>query len=401
MVRSGAVVTSVSVVIPYYEDAAGLTQVVTAVRAQEFDGQVEVIVADDGSPTPPPPDLDVTVVRQDDRGFRAAAARNLGASVATGDVLVFLDGDTVPEPGFLRALVPHVEHDRRCIAVATRLTGPEQQEPQWLQDAWEQTNHLADADDTSWRFILSAALACSREFFEHIGGFDGSIVGYGGEDWEFAFHAWNEGATFVHEPAAVATHDEPDWGGRGADAGEKNVETVALAHRISHPLARPRGVILEVPDILVVIDSAVGSGQDGAGVMEALVSAWLDTGDVHVSVPTAQPLFQHDPRVHQEISAQPAGSRGAPRIIIHLEQAATPSATLLQDIGPALDARHPLDLVLNTADGAVRVGSVTTRRARALAHDATDQPQGRPTALEVPWELLEGPVRLERFFAGW
>ncbi|MYW74740.1 glycosyltransferase, partial [Pseudonocardia sp. SID8383] len=67
------------------------------------------VVADDGSPEPPDPaalagPVPVRVVTQDDRGFRAAAARNRGAAQVEGDVLVFLDADTVPGPGFVAAL---------------------------------------------------------------------------------------------------------------------------------------------------------------------------------------------------------------------------------------------------------------------------------------------------------
>ena len=46
----------------------------------------------------------VRVVRQPRDGFRAAAARNLGAGHARGRVLCFLDGDTVPEDGYVAAL---------------------------------------------------------------------------------------------------------------------------------------------------------------------------------------------------------------------------------------------------------------------------------------------------------
>ena len=41
--------------------------------------RLQVVVADDGSDPLPEVPADVTLVSQDDRGFRAAAARNLGA----------------------------------------------------------------------------------------------------------------------------------------------------------------------------------------------------------------------------------------------------------------------------------------------------------------------------------
>lgn len=107
----------VSVVIPARNEEALIARVVRAVLGQCPDGSaVEVIVADDGS-------ADRT--REEARGAGArvvetgadvrggirgvgrgpAAARNLGASVAAGNPLVFLDADCVPGEGWLDAIL--------------------------------------------------------------------------------------------------------------------------------------------------------------------------------------------------------------------------------------------------------------------------------------------------------
>ena len=95
--------------VPYFEAQHQLDLVLAGLAAQTHPAsRLEVVVADDGSSTPPDlgaaGPLTAQLVRQPDRGFRAAAARNLGASAASGDVLVFLDGDTVPEPAYLERL---------------------------------------------------------------------------------------------------------------------------------------------------------------------------------------------------------------------------------------------------------------------------------------------------------
>ena len=107
----------VSVVVPHFEQQAQLDRTLAAVLAQE---PAEVVVADDGSAVAPVVPAGVRLVRQDDRGFRAAAARNLGAAQTTGDVLVFLDADTVPEPGFLDALVRRAAACPDVLAVGRR-----------------------------------------------------------------------------------------------------------------------------------------------------------------------------------------------------------------------------------------------------------------------------------------
>ena len=100
-VPSSDVPKSVDVVIPFYEDQPMLDRILTALRHQSDPRRtVRVIVSDDGSRTAPVVPPEVTVVRQDDRGFRASAARHLGACAGDGDLLLFLDGDTVPGPDF-------------------------------------------------------------------------------------------------------------------------------------------------------------------------------------------------------------------------------------------------------------------------------------------------------------
>lgn len=360
----------VSVVIPHYNDHEVLARTVKSVRAQDYPGPVEIVVADDGSPTPPAIE-DAIVVTQPDEGFRAAAARNQGAAAASGDILAFVDADTILEPDYLRQVTSCLAGRPRGVVVGTRTTGPDRTEPEWLRRAWADTDDLARADDTSWRFIISAVLTCHRAFFTDLGGFDATLVGYGGEDWDFGYRAWNAGATFIHSPHARAHHPQPDWGARHDDplaaAAEKNAESIALATRITHPIARPAGVIFERTDIVVRL-----RGKWGPGVSEAVIASWLSLGDVAVVVDKPPQLFAQDPRVRTQ--ADPA------RIEVALERALAPTDALLQAL-----RRHGHV----TAPGLV----ASTARARALHTQAT--------AVDGVCTPVEGPIRLERLFAGW
>lgn len=87
-----------SVIIPSYGRPQYLQEAVRSVLGQTVD-DLEVIVVDDASPTPITVDAagPIRVIRAEVNGG-AAAARNLGASVATGDVLTFLDDDDVWMP---------------------------------------------------------------------------------------------------------------------------------------------------------------------------------------------------------------------------------------------------------------------------------------------------------------
>ncbi|MBP3947728.1 glycosyltransferase [Corynebacterium sp. Marseille-P3884] len=390
----------ISVVIPHYNAPEHLARVVAAVRAQDVADEVEIIVADDGSDQVP----DVpgaTVVTQEDRGFRAAAARNLGATHANGEILAFLDGDTVPEPGYLAASTRHIKADPHAVVVGTRLTGPERTEPQWLIDAWSTTHHLSSPDDTSWRFIISSVLTCSREFFERIGGFDGSFVGYGGEDWEFGFRAWNAGATFVHEPAAIAVHDEEDFGCRFPDAAEearvKNAETTALAHRITHPIARPAGVRFDTTDISVYLTHH--SAFDNPGVLELVVSSWLAL-DATIYLNSAldiPDLFQADPRVRL-FPTTGYGPISDHRITVKVD-----GAFLVDNAAWFHHALHETKNGMHVKLAASTSSTLTIRTHRSLVLRTGPLKLNVSDAAlaQLGLSLITGPVRLERHFAGW
>lgn len=406
----------VSVVIPYYDAPHELLHVLAAVRAQDYPGTIEVIVADDGSPTPASEDpllrdalrgIGASVVRQPDQGFRAAAARNLGARHATGEILAFFDGDTRPKPGFLAAAVPHVVANPRTLVTGSRLTGSNAEEPQWLREAWRHTNHLRDADDTSWRFIISAALVCSRSFLSSLSGFDATLVGYGGEDWELAWRAWNAGAQFVHEPAAIATHTAADFGQRFTDEAEairlKNLETIALAVRITHPMCRPSHGVFATADIAVHIPAAAlqSGGWQQPGVMEAVISSWLKA-DVFIYIDGEIPaLFTADPRVQPAQSWEPIEAGGVDkkekkntaetshekheRIRVRL---AEPWA--LKDLDKFYAA--VTDRLLRLPNGS----EISTARGVSLG-----LPEEHKRPEEIGLKPVEGPQQLERLFAGW
>lgn len=362
---------SVSVVIPYYNDINSLREVIRGIEADGFEGELEIIIADDGSTTAPSmtSHLPITVVRQEDQGFRAATARNLGARAASHEALVFLDGDTVPRPGFLHAVSRWVAADQRSVVVGTRLQ--DGVEPQWLQDGWFKTDDLRLADETSWRFIISSALATSRTLFNQVGGFDDTMIGYGGEDWELGWRLWNAGAIFVHEPEAVADHLEPEWsqreGSEDEKLAEKNAETIALASRITHPMARPAGVVFDQQDIIVHLPPDTP---------EPVVTAWLNAGDVHISGPTSR-LFRADPRV----------GPGTGRIRIDLDAALLPPEDLpgrvarVEELGGLGILRH------NNRDvGRVRAARISSRT---------------PAIIHTQMHSWERPERLERWLAGW
>ena len=84
----------VSVVVAHFDQQAQLERTLAALARQTHPTDLlEVVVADDGSPEPPRVPDGVRLVRQEDRGFRLAAVRNLGAAFTKSDDEA---GDTQP-----------------------------------------------------------------------------------------------------------------------------------------------------------------------------------------------------------------------------------------------------------------------------------------------------------------
>ncbi|MCV7172822.1 glycosyltransferase [Mycobacterium manitobense] len=297
---------TVAVVVPFYNQQTELERLVAALELQTHPRRlIHVVVADDGSavaPTIPPTSLRVSTVRQDDLGFRAAAARNLGAAATDATVLCFLDADTVPEPSYLSeitrlpAQVPdalvvgrrrHAELDgigpeRLPDWWAGAIAPPVLREPAWLADAYRASGDLLDVDHRSYRYVISSVMCCSATLFADTGGFDESFGRYGGEDWEFAHRAMANGAVLHHARDAVAWHDGPDWADRPvADRrATKNAEALTLARRITDPDARRPGLRYALPDVAVQVDAAAHSAASLVGTIACFlhedVGIWVD-----------------------------------------------------------------------------------------------------------------------------
>ena len=105
----------VSIVVPAYNEAAGIEQAVGSLAASEYP-EFEVVVVDDGSTDGTGELVDamglhrVHVIREPNRG--KAEALNTAIAAASHEVIVAVDADTVFEPGTLTELVRPLADER-------------------------------------------------------------------------------------------------------------------------------------------------------------------------------------------------------------------------------------------------------------------------------------------------
>ena len=187
----------------------------------------EVIVADDGSRPEnvqalrdgvPRFDCPVRHVWHPDRGFTAARARNLGALQATGDYVVFLDGDCIPSRHFVHAHEALAQAG--CFVNGSRVLLDEARSAQvacgkldlsqctlggwlrlWRAGGINKLSHLVDwpgapgriERDFRWKGIRSANLGLWLADLRTVNGFDETFSGWGHEDADLVLRLHHAG----------------------------------------------------------------------------------------------------------------------------------------------------------------------------------------------------------------
>lgn len=217
----------ISLIVSTYNRPAALSLVLGGCLDQET-APVEIIVADDGSQPATrevveqaraASNVPVVHVWHPDTGFRLAEIRNKAIAEASGDYLIFIDGDCVPQRDFVRrhgdlampgammtgsrillgpALTADVEArqvplQRQGVGfwLAARLRGqvnkvlPLAAHWNWLPGR--------DVEAFKWRRIKGCNLAAWKRDIEHIDGFDSTFTGWGHEDADFVARLHNAG----------------------------------------------------------------------------------------------------------------------------------------------------------------------------------------------------------------
>ncbi len=191
----------VTVVIPAYNAERTLGRVLAALAAQDKPVD-EVIVVDDGSTdgtAAVASDHGATVVATDGDGF-AGAARNRGWDEAGGDVVVFLDSDAVPAPGWGAGLRRALgEFPGAIVGCARTFRGKTPWG--WVAHLQSETPYLPRGEPRRVAFVSSYCMAVPRAAPLR---WDPS---YGGEDGVFCADALAAGLELVFDPRFHAFHD--------------------------------------------------------------------------------------------------------------------------------------------------------------------------------------------------
>ena len=241
-----------TVVVVTWNGRAHLDALFPALLAQAAPGGFEVVVVDNASRDGTPEaveavaatDARVRLVRSG-RNAGFAAGNNLAIGQARGDLVVTLNSDTVPEPGWLAALVDAADANPRAGSVASQMV--------FLHDAQvvQSAGIRIDRAGIAWdggsgdhrrppgppvpTFGASAGAALYRAaMLRQLGGFDERFFMYL-EDVDLAWRARLAGWEAVVAPAAVVRHAHSGSAGEGSPfknwhLGRNKVWTIAKCY---------------------------------------------------------------------------------------------------------------------------------------------------------------------------
>jgi len=297
-----------SIVIPVYNHAAHTLACLRALAAHPPAAACEILVIDDGS-------SDDTAAwmaaidglrhhrRAHNGGFIAAC--NDGLRLARGQYVVLLNNDTVPQPGWLDALLDTFAQVPEAGLVGAQLLYPDGRLQEsggivfddgscWSYGRFESAEDpryasLRDAD-----YCSGAALAIPRALFEQLGGLDARYAPAYYEDTDLAFKVRAAGRRVLVQPGSRVVHDEGTSNGTDTGSGIKawqvrNQQVFADAWRAALARQLPAG---SVPgpalvhrgqrQVLIIDEAVPRPDRDSASLRQFNLIRMLLAGGAHV-----------------------------------------------------------------------------------------------------------------------
>lgn len=165
---------SFSLIIPTKNEALDIAETLEACLSIDYEHK-EVIVVDDSTDETPRivegfADRGVRLIHREHNDNACCGARNLGARMATGDVVVIVNADAQLGSDFLRRLVPHYEEGADWVVVRSVAQNKDQI---WGRYIW--SGEMVQSErwyDRLW----SKGFSCRRSALEKVGYIPGDFA---------------------------------------------------------------------------------------------------------------------------------------------------------------------------------------------------------------------------------
>lgn len=243
---------TISIVIPAYNEAHELPNLLHSLAPLRADARFEVIVVDNGS-------TDDTAKVAGTMGARAATiarapvgqARNLGASLARGVILAFLDADVVVTDAWLRSVAKIADGTRRLDGITGDIYDVAKPGT-WIERSWFDLHYRKGV----LSYINGGNIIITAADFARVAGFDAAMIS--GEDFDFCERAKRIGLSIQGDRALRVIHNGYPKGVQGFVKreiwhGAGDFESMAAVAKSSTAMATILFIVLHVLLIVALL----------------------------------------------------------------------------------------------------------------------------------------------------
>lgn len=189
----------ISIITPMYNSGQYVGRMIQALKDLDYPkDEIEIIIIDNGSE-----DDSVNIASEMGvsckvmKGASISQMRNAGASMASGEILGFVDSDCLVSPDWANKASDYISTDVGIVGGYYGLGDS----PGWIEKTWHDLKKDITGDVS---FVSAGNMVIKAELFGEIGGFDESVET--GEDWDFCQRVIRAGHRVVNQPSLHVTH---------------------------------------------------------------------------------------------------------------------------------------------------------------------------------------------------
>jgi GT2 family glycosyltransferase len=179
---------------------------------------------------------------------------NSGVAHANGDIVVLINTDVEPEPGYLKPLLNHFA-DPKVFAVGCMDKSYEKGEIKYRGRGiarWEHGFYLherGDIDKTDTAWVSGGSGAFRREYWNKLGGMDELFNPFYWEDIDLSYRGVRAGYTIIFEPKSLVNHYHEE-GKIKSDFSPGQVKLIAYRNQFTF-------ILKHIPDFKMLLEHIV------------------------------------------------------------------------------------------------------------------------------------------------